>query len=152
MPSLELLLCKFTATTNNMISTFLHTLHKESPWLLSIFALTSCVLILWFWAATIKLPVSLFKSSFWGQVQHWSLLTSLAFLKYWPCITFFSQSPNLFSIFDLFKILVASKASNLSPLAACINLSSLPWTSLPNLLLLTQYNSQQISNLFLLLF
>ena len=107
--------------------TFLHILHKESPWLLSIFYLTRFVLILWFWVATIRLSVSLFKSPFWSQAQHWSLLTSLVCLKYWPCRTFSSQSSNLFSFFDLFKTLAASKPLILSPLASCINLSSLSW-------------------------
>ena len=77
-------------------STFLHTLHKEFPWLLSFFGLTRFVLILWFWAATVRLSVSLFKSPFWSQSQHWSLLTSLVCLKYWPCRTFSFQSSNLF--------------------------------------------------------
>ena len=72
--------------------------------------------------------VSFFKSPFWRQAQHWSLLTSLVCLKNWPCRTFSFQSSNLYSFFDLFKTLAAFKPSILSPLAACINLCSLSWT------------------------
>ena len=76
IPSLALFLCKFTTATNNMIytsSAFLHTLHKESPWLLSIFALTRFVLILWFWTATIRLSVCLF--FFYNIINHKQILT-----------------------------------------------------------------------------
>ena len=99
-----------------------------SFWLLSIFALTKFVLILWLCAATIRLYVSLFKSPFWSQPQFCSLLTSLVCLKYWFCKEFFSQSCSLFSFFAFFKTLGASKPYTLSSLAVCGSLSSLPWT------------------------
>ena len=130
MPSIVLLLCRFTTLNNNVIYTFiyfLHNLHRESPCLLSIFALTRFVLILWFRDAIISLYVSLSKFPFWSQAQHWSLLTSLVCLNYWPWRTFSSQSSNLFSLFDHFIIRAASKPYILSPPATCIDLSILPW-------------------------
>ena len=103
-------------------STFLHTLHRVSHWLLLIFALTRFVLILWFWVATIRLSV-LF-SNLHSEAKYNSP-TSLVCLKYWPCSTVSYRSSNLFSFFYLFETFTASKPSILSPLATCINPSSL---------------------------
>ena len=122
-------------------STFLHSLLIESPWSLSIFSLTRFVLILWFWAATIRLFVSLFKCSFWNQVQHWLLLISLVWPNYWPCRTFSSKSSDLLSFFDLFKIVAASKPSFLYPLQPVSIFSHFHEHKLPNPILLTQHNA-----------
>ena len=127
-------------TWSILSSAFLHSLHNVSFWLLSIFALTKFVFIIWFCAATIRLSVSLFKSPFWSQTQLCSLLTSLVCLKYWPCEAFSYQSYDLLLFFTFFKTFVSCKSCNLSSLAACISLSSLPWiyTSKPLTAISTQ--------------
>ena len=125
-------------------STFLQILHKESPWLLPIFALTRFVLILWLWAANIRLSVSLFKSPFRSQPQNWSLFTSLVCFKYWPCRNFSSLNSNFFSFFDLFKHLqLLNHLSYLFKRPVSIFFHFHEHT-LPNLLLLTQHNLQWI--------
>ena len=85
------LLLQPLATWSILWSAFLHSLYSVFSWLLPILVLTKFVLILWFWATTLRISVSLFKSPFWSQTQLCSLPTSLVFLKHWPC----KAPPNL---------------------------------------------------------
>ena len=63
---------------------FLHNLHNESFLLLSIFDLTKFALLLWFYAAILRLSISLFKSPFWSQAQLRLICPSLVCFKYRP--------------------------------------------------------------------
>ena len=125
-PSLVLLPCKFTTITNNMIYTFIYFFtHSTQRISLAFFNLCFNKICYYIYSDS-DLPLLDFLSPF-SNLHSEAKLNTDHFLLLQPASdTFSSQSSNLFSFFDLFKTLAASKPSILSTLAACTNLSSIP--------------------------
>ena len=111
-------------------SAFLHTLHKEFPWLLSFFALTRFVLILWFWTDHVELSPSNLLILFGGKGDLFKILEA-------------SKPSILSALASLHLSYLALSPPSITP--------QFREHTLPNLLLLAQHNPQSISNLFPLL-
>ena len=122
------LLCKFSRSNNNIIYNFIYfSLHSTQR--ISLAFVNFCFNQICLYTLILSHHYKAFRLPF--QISNLkpspTLITSYFFNLSPPNRrTFSSQSSNLFSFFDLFKTIAASKPSILSPIGAYINPSSLP--------------------------